>query len=650
MRNTVGLVCLIAVFGLAGCGGGGGGDQDLTPIGDAPVDTSGLLRKIRNAAELEASIKAGVKGPSDNLFSGVPPAPAPADGNIVIAGLTPGNFSGTYTQELAVDELDKVRYDGEHIYIAPERYTYCCWIMPAANLVPGPPIPEPKPTSIRILRTDPLTATAAPVGEIPLAAGVSVQGLYIKDDRAVALTTKDFWGEFGNFWGQVTRWNSTFGVNIYDVGDPSDPEQSFSARIEGAFVTSRRIGDQVYVVSRHSPDVVLDPIPSATVDAKTLADLIPHVTINGVRRPLIDTRNCYVTNDSSAPAYPILTTITVFPISNPANFSSVCYNETTVGVYMSETSLYVSEYDWRGNNNGEKTRIHRFALTSGAPVYAGSVAIDGALWAGGQADFRQSEHQGLLRVMVTRHTNDPADQLDHVLYVIRQRTDSLALEVVAQLPNAQRPEEIGKPNEALYGVRFLADRAFAVSYRRIDPLYALDLANPSDPRIAGQLELPGFSDFLHPVTNELLLGIGTTDDSRAKVELFDVSNLAQPASRGNVVLGGPGSSTQARWDRHAFTWAPGATVDRFAIPAVLLTENNWMHLESGLYLFEIHGKQSPHNAELRRAGALLPPLTQAQMWSSDDRSFVHGDSVFYVRDGEVWGAPWPTPSQLRGPF
>jgi uncharacterized secreted protein with C-terminal beta-propeller domain len=647
MRNTVGLVCLVAVIGLSGCGGGGGDDRytDI-PVPNESIDTTGLLRKVRNAGELEASIKAGVKAPRDTIFTA---APAPADGNVVTTGGSPGNFSGTYTQELAVDELDKVRYDGEHLYIAPERYTYCCWIMPAATLVPGP-TPKPVETSIRILRTDPVTATATPVGAIPLAAGLSVQGLYIKGDRAIALTTKDFWGEFGNFWGQITRWNSEFGLNIYDVGDPSDPETVFSARIDGAFVTSRRIGDQVYVVSRHSPDVVLDPLPAATVDSKTLSELIPQITINGSERPLIDPRNCYVTNDSTTPAYPILTTITVFPVSNPANFSSVCYNENSVGVYMSETSLYVSEYDWRGNNDGEKTRIHRFALTAGAPVYAGSVQVDGALWAGGQADFRQSEHQGLLRVMVTRHTNDPADQFDHVLYVIRQRTDSLALEVVSQLPNAQRTEEIGKPNEALYGVRFLADRAFAVSYRRIDPLYAIDLGNPADPRIAGQLELPGFSDFLHPVTNDLLLGIGTTDDSRAKVELFDVSNLAQPASRGGVVLGGPGSSTQARWDRHAFTWAPGATVDRFAIPAVLLTENSWMHLESGLYLFEIHGKQAPHNAELRRAGALLPPLTQAQMWSSDDRSFVHGDSVFYVRDGEVWGAPWPTPQQLRGPF
>lgn len=647
MRNTLGLVCLMSALGLAACGESG----SEPPISQGPSDTSGLLRSVRNPDELEVSIKAGVKAPRDDLSAAVPQASGTPGAGATISGSgAPGNFSGTYTQELAVDELDKVRYDGNHLYIAPERYAYCCWIMPAVGVTAPTPPPVPAATSIRILRTDPATATATQVGSIPLAAGASVQGLYIKDNRAVALTTRDYWGEFGNFWTQVTRWSSKFGVSVYDVADPANPQPVFAASIDGAFVTSRRIGDQVYVVSRHSPDILLEPNGAALVDTRTLAELMPTVTINGTQRPLVDARNCYVTNDSTAPAYPVLTTITVFPVGNPANFSSVCYNEPAIGVYMSETSLYVSEYRHSVNNTGERTRIHRFALTASAPVYAGSVEVPGALWGGGQADFRQSEHQGVLRVITTQHTNDAADGVDHMLYVIRQRSDALALEIVSQLPNAQRPQEIGKPNEALYGVRFLGDRAFAVSFRRVDPLYTLDLANPADPRIAGELELPGFSDFLHPVTNDLLLGIGITEDLRPKLELFDVSNLAQPASRGAVTLGGPGSSTAARWDRHAFTWAPGDSVDRFAIPGVLRGETGWTVIESGLYLFEIHGKQSPRDAQLRRAGALVPPSTPANMWSSEDRAFVHADSVIYIRSGEVWGALWPTPEQVRGPF
>ena len=67
------------------------------------------------------------------------------------------------------------------------------------------------------------------------------------------------------------------------------------------------------------------------------------------------------------------------------------------------------------------------------------------------------------------------------------------------MPNDSRPEEIGKPNERLYGVRFLGDTAYAVTFERIDPLYAIDLSNPLDPFIAGELEVTGFSDFLHPM-------------------------------------------------------------------------------------------------------------------------------------------------------
>ena len=104
---------------------------------------------------------------------------------------------------------------------------------------------------------------------------------------------------------------------------------------------------------------------------------------------------------------------------------------------------------------------------------------------GGQRDFRMSEHQGMLRVMTTEFINDPADFQDHRLFVLRPKTSELALEVVSTLPNDARPEELGKPNEGLFGVRFMGDRAYAVTFRQIDPLYVIDLANPADPRIAG---------------------------------------------------------------------------------------------------------------------------------------------------------------------
>ena len=130
------------------------------------------------------------------------------------------------------------------------------------------------------------------------------------------------------------------------------------------------------------------------------------------------------------------------------------------------------------------------------------------------------------------------------------------------------PRKSARPNEGLFGVRFIGDRAFAITFRQIDPFYVLDLANPADPRIAGQLLIPGFSDFLHPVTQNLLLGLGR-ESNNTKVELFDVSVLEQPQSRGRIVLDGWTSYSEAEFERHAFTYLPADSADRFAIPATV---------------------------------------------------------------------------------
>jgi uncharacterized secreted protein with C-terminal beta-propeller domain len=286
--------------------------------------------------------------------------------------------------------------------------------------------------------------------------------------------------------------------------------------------------------------------------------------------------------------------------------------------------------------------------------YRGSVDIEGQLWRGGQADFRMSEHNGDLRVLASLFDWNSEDFVDHKLYVLRESATRRELTVVSELPNEKRPEEIGKPNEALYGVRFLADRAYAVTFERIDPLYAIDLTDPADPFIAGELFVTGFSDFLHPVNDDLLLGLGTGANGGIKLELFDVSNIAQPLSRGSATLGGRGSWSEARYDRHAFTYQSDVNgIDRFTIPAQLYSaDGSFSFFESGLYLFEIRDKDMPAVAALNSVGSIVPDVGGFEMpfIASRNRAFIHNDTVYYVRDEAVWAAFWHTPSVVNGPF
>ncbi len=642
------LILCIALGTLAACGGSGGSTE---PPGPQP----GLLSKVNDAAQLEASIKDGFLVVRDGQ------AVATATDAGALAAQSE-NFTGTYTQELNVDEFDTVKYDGDRLFIAPRRYAYCCFVLqnPALDAV-STPAPTPADRTIRILLTDAASASAVQASEIPLDEDTSVQGMYLAGDRMAALTSTWFYGHYGDHWADVAIWApEKAGLSIYDVADPATPSLEFDALIDGTFVDSRRIGNRVYVVTRYSPQVpgiiynvstIADQVSNQSILANyTLDDLLPKITIDGVSSNLVDPQNCYI--PTTGAGYPVITSITSFPIDDPSAFETTCFNDTIQGLYMSETSLYLTDIRWSETFTRSETRIHKFRLVGSGADYRGSADVAGQVWRGGQQDFRMNESGSDLRVFSTQYDwNDP-DFVDHHLFILRESTTAVALETIAELPNASRPEEIGKPGEDLFGVRFLGDRAFAVTFERIDPLYAIDLSDPTDPYVAGELEVAGFSDFLHPVNDDLLLGIGSDAVGGIKLELFDVSDMSAPVSRGTSVLGDRWSYSEATSDRHAFTYMADVNgVDRFAIPATLTDNGNFAPEQSGLYLFEIHDKTTPALASLVPAGAITPPNTNGIVpYYSRNRAFLHDDTVFYVHEETAWAASWLAPTIINGPF
>lgn len=650
MTRFTAVIYGLVLLALTGCGSSSNSDG-----GGIEPPAQGLLSPVSDSAALEASLKAGLT----QLAS--PEQLAAAD--VLASAPAGGNFTGTYTQERNVDELDAVRYDGEHLFVAPRRYFHCCFILPAtgAPTIEPPPIPE---RSIRILATDPANGDAAPAATIPLEDDVSVQGMYIAGDKLFALTGTSIYGTYGELWADIAIWApEKVGFRIYDVTDAANPSLDIDVTLDGVFVESRRVGNTVYLISRYTPWIeglhynVTDATQQAENEALlagvSLADLLPKITVAGTTSSLVAPERCYVTTDEAA-SYAVITSITAIPIDDPGNFSTTCYNEDAYGVYVSESSLYFTEYRPDTALARDVTRIHKFALAGTDVRYRGSADITGTVWRGGQADFRMSEHNGDLRLIASQWDWSNTDFVDHQLYILRESSARPDLDIVSTLPNDSRPEEIGKPNEALYGVRFLGDVAYAVTFEQIDPLYSIDLSDTSDPFIAGELQVTGFSDFLHPVNDDLLLGLGRSAQGGIKVELFDVSNIAQPLSRGSAVIGGRGSFSEALYDRHAFTYQADVNgIDRFTIPAqVYAADGSWQYLGAALYLFEIHDKDMPAFTALNRVGEIQPPSLDpgAPAWVERSRAFIHDDTVYYVRDEEVWGAFWQSPSIVNGPF
>lgn len=642
------LLPLASLLALSACGG----SSSSTPGPEQPVQ--GLLKIVSAPAELESSIKNALTTATtvstDVLASAGPTSE------------TAGNFTGTYTQEKNVDEFDVVRYDGQHLYVAPRRLFHCCFAALETLGDGAVNTGDPAIASIRILETDPSSASATLAGTIPLEENVSVQGMYVDGNHLFALTAEAIYGSYGDAWSSLAIWApEQLGFRIYDITDKTAPVQEVDVSIEGVFVESRRIGNIVYILSRYAPNVEgLFYSPQNAAESghneTLLADLpldalLPTITIDGVTQALVDPQNCYVSNDENIPDYAVITSITAVPIDDPQAFVNTCYNDEVYGVYVSENAIYFPQI--LGFQLPDVfTRIHKFSLSGTAVAYSGSADIEGQVWRGGQQDFRMSEQNGDLRLLSSKFDLNSTDFVDHLLYILRESPTAPELDIVSSLPNAARPEPIGKPNETLYGVRFLADRAFAVTFLQIDPLYVIDLADPADPRIAGTLEVTGFSDFLHPVSDELLLGLGAGAAGGVKLELFDVSELSAPLSRGSVTIGDQNSYSEARWDRHAFTYqADVAGVDRFTVPATTYSElGGQFQFETSLHLFEIRDKVTPTLASLVPVGQLTPPVASEFGFADRNRAFLHDDTIYYVLAENVWSAFWLSPTMVNGPF
>jgi uncharacterized secreted protein with C-terminal beta-propeller domain len=259
-----------------------------------------------------------------------------------------------------------------------------------------------------------------------------------------------------------------------------------------------------------------------------------------------------------------------------------------------------------------------------------------------------------LRVVTTTQTGPwgSEDSIDHQLSVLQRSNQELALNLVETLPNANRPEKIGKPNESLYGVRFFGDTLYLVTFETVDPLYVIDVTNPEDPMITGELTIPGFSDFLHPVNDDLLLGLGADENGLTKLELFNISDMTAPYSLGTHLLGdGSWSYSEARYNRHAFTYQQyDESTDRFAVPLTVYgKDEDDFFQQNRLYMLQLEGKDNPAVATIVEVGH-IKSVTDNWWNNGPHRSVFDDDAVYFIDGTSVYSTLWSNPLEQDGPF
>ncbi len=259
------------------------------------------------------------------------------------------------------------------------------------------------------------------------------------------------------------------------------------------------------------------------------------------------------------------------------------------------------------------TALHNFDITDPAKAgYVASGRVDGYLL----NQYSLSEHNGYLRAATTRQVGKEWNDTASAIVVLGE--DGQVLEETG------RVDGLGK-GEQIFAVRYQGDVAYVVTFRQTDPLYVIDLSDPNAPSARGELKIPGFSNYLHPLGDGLLMGVGqdATDEGRttgAQISLFDVSDMDNPTRIDTLSIGGENSSSMVQWDARAFTfWAPTNTA--------IVPVESWEYTDydngnrAGVVLVTVEDRRLVETGRVDHS-----PVKQCESYYEDE-IFEEGDDV-----------------------
>jgi hypothetical protein len=511
-------------------------------------------------------------------------ADADTDGGAPVAG---EDFSGTNVQEAGVDEPDIVKTDGRTMYVV------------SGGVLEVLDVTGDEPRSLATLRLgeswdaqlmlheDRLLVTSGSPVLIPFASETTVGSAADDDvDRGgeVASDDGDVEGEVGYDNGMMPGdWGGTTLTSI-DVSDPAAPVVDERLTLDGWIVNSRMVDGVVRVVVRTEAGINVPweyprtgslraeraalEANRALIESSTVEDWLPyyvHERADGSGDEGILLACNRVAHPDAYAGLGILSVLTVdlatgALVPGPEATGILAAGDT---VYASVDNLYVATTRWvpwdseEEQSDAATTELHAFDISDPRTTeYRGSGAVPGTLL----SQWAMSEHGGHLRVASTVgdawDERRPSESVVTVLEVGRG-----ALAKVGQVTGLGLTETI-------HAVRFIGEVGYVVTFRQTDPLYTLDLRDPTDPEVTGELKILGYSAYLHPMGDDLLLGVGQDADQLGRTKgmqlsLFDVSDPAAPVVLDQIDL--VDSYSDVEYDHRAFLhWpATGLTVVPF---------------------------------------------------------------------------------------
>lgn len=420
------------------------------------------------------------------------------------------SYSTTNIQVSGVDEADIVKTDGKYLYIASNDY------MENKNY-------------IYIVKADPEDARV--ISKIALENNTYLAGMYLSQNSEQLVIIGSEYQFFAMdavieraepmiypYYSEIR----TF-LNVYDINDKAYPELANNYTLSGSYFNSRMIGDFVYIVVSQ-PAYVLEnsilPLP-IVYNESTSSEIEPTDIFYSKSASYSDVTNNYFT-------YTTVVGLNVKDYNSDLSSMTILMGGTST-MYVSVDNIYVTYPTW--TEEGQFTSIYRISVDKENLKFESKGNVPGYVL----NQYSMDEYNNKFRLATTSQKEESSNNV----YVL-----DMNLTIVGKVENLAITERI-------YSVRFMGDKAYLVTFRQIDPFFVLDMSNPENPKVAGELKIPGYSSYLHLYDENHVIGLGM-EDSKVKLSLFDVANVENPTEIAKKTISGDYSYSEALYDPKAF--------------------------------------------------------------------------------------------------
>jgi len=528
---------------------------------------------------------------NDGVLSGdaeAPSSPAPDSG----AGSGQGtdqtaadndSFSGTTLQEVGVDEADVVKTDGDYVYVIDYGNNGDS-VLRIVSIDPAGPMSVVSETALDGYGNQ-IYLYGDKVIAVTSTGGGYIAVPFMLEPIAVDVAVGEVAGAAGSVGtadsepAQTVPGDGVDGVapdvdvapyqferpktivTVVDVTDRAAPTILSKTAFDGSSSSSRLVDGVLHLIVSNYQSYYYDVFPmlgeaDVNVAENDTAAVLPKYTrldADGTESGgnVVTWENMYRPEDPDG--FGVVTVISV-DIDDNASFTSVGVAAQPGLVYSSTAALYLTDTDYTyWNDLRETTDIYKFTYEGRGAVASATGTVPGRVL----NQYSMGEYQGNLRVASTVSAQwgimGQVTQSNNNVYVLTENADSL--DVIGSVTGIA-------PGERIQSARFVGTRGFVVTFREMDPLFTLDMGDPTNPKIIGELEVPGFSTFIVPMDDNHLLTVGryiSVGDvwrpSSVQLSIYDITDFSQPRVDSNVILGdGTGAWSEALDNPKAFTY------------------------------------------------------------------------------------------------